>query len=230
MKTQLSLVKTILIASGAVAIASMNAQSASAFGFGNIFPTASTSETSGDPFVDSFRFDVVSNGANSVLFKIFNNNNAAATGTNFFIGGVYFNQGATGLLSNMAINNANTSASGVSFGVDGSAKNFAQGNKISFESAFSATKNGAAANGVNGGEFLGLTFNGNLSNVVAALNSGALQVGLHVQGLPNGASDSFASGIPSGGSSGQVPEPTTMLGSALALGLFAKMKKRANNA
>ncbi len=229
MKTQLSLVKTILIASGAVAIASMNAQSASAFTFGNI-QASNASEQVGDPFVGSFRFDVVSNGANSVLFKIFNNNNAAVSGTNFFIGGVYFNQGATGLLSSMAISSANTSSSGVSFGVDRNAQNFAQGNKINFNSAFSAGFSGGAANGVNGGEFLGLTFNGNLSNVVAALNSGALQVGLHVQGLPNGASDSFASGIPSGGPSGEVPEPTTMLGSALALGLFAKMKKRANNA
>lgn len=228
MKTQLSLVKSILIASGAVAIASMNAQSASAFTFSNI-PASNTGETYGDKYVNNFSFDVTSAGTNSVLFKIFNNGGNGAL-TSMFIGGVYFNQGATGLLSNMTINSANTSASGVSFGVDRRAANFAQGNKINFESAFSATKSGAAANGVGAGEFLGITFTGNYNSVVSALNSGSLQLGLHVQGIDAGGySDSFASATP-GGPSGEVPEPATMLGSALALGFFAKMKKRANNA
>jgi hypothetical protein len=71
-------------------------------------------------------------------------------------------------------------------------------------------------------------FTGNYNNVIFALNSGALKLGLHVQALPNGASDSYISS-----SSQDVPEPLTMLAAGAAVGfgtMFKKQRERAQKA
>ena len=71
----------------------------------------------------------------------------------------------------------------------------------------------------------GLRFTGNYNNVIAALNSGALRVGLHVQGLPNGKSDSYISS----GNTQDTPEPLRMLAAGAAIGfgtMFQKQRDR----
>jgi hypothetical protein len=71
-------------------------------------------------------------------------------------------------------------------------------------------------------------FRGNYNNVIAALLSGALRVGLHVQALPNGASDSYISS-----NTQDTPEPLTMLAAGAAVGfgtMFKKQREKAQKA
>lgn len=201
---------TTFVAIGA--IASLPA-SAATFNFGNIFPTKEYSETTGDRYAGNFQLEVTDAGAGSVLFKFLNNGGNGALDS-MFIGGVYFNQGAVGLISNILTNQGNVGL--VNFSGD-TGGNLAQGEKINFESAFYATKSGAARNSVQAGEALGIKFAGNYDAVVASMNKGELRVGMHVQGIDaEGYSDSFAT----------VPEPFTMVGTAVGLGLVLKSRKR----
>jgi hypothetical protein len=59
---------------------------------------------------------------------------------------------------------------------------------------------GVAANGVNPGEYVVINFTllpgKTLADVIAALNSGALRVGIHVQAFANGQSESFVNTTP----------------------------------
>ena len=78
---------------------------------------------------------------------------------------------------------------------------------------------------------MGLKFDGNYNSVMSALNSGALKIGLHVQALPNGQSDSYISS--SSGNTQDTPEPLTMLAAGAAVGfgtMFKKQRERAQKA
>jgi hypothetical protein len=102
------------------------------------------------------------------------------------------------------------------------------GKNFTTDYAFSRNPGAGNAFGIQAGESLGLRFTGNYNNVISALNSGALRVGLHVQALPNGASDSYISS-----SSQDVPEPLTMLAAGAAVGfgtMFKKQRDRAQKA
>ncbi|HBE19465.1 MAG TPA: hypothetical protein DDW51_18130, partial [Cyanobacteria bacterium UBA11367] len=186
------------------------------FNFKNIFPTNSGSELSGDPFLADFKVDVSEVLGGKVRFNFKNTTTTAS----HFIGGAYFDD-KNSLLSGILYNIGN--AGTVDFGAGNGT--FAQGNKIGFNPTFLATKNGAASNGVNGGESVGFEFTGNYANVIAALGTGNLNLGIHVQGLPNGNSDSFATYT---GASQNVPEPLTILGSGMALGFGALFQKKRN--
>jgi hypothetical protein len=181
------------------------------FKFQNIFPATSPSELSGDPFVNDFSFDVTDAGSGKILFQINN------TGNNGAIGQVFF-ENTGNLLSNFSlnVNNAGT----VNF-KNISPGNLSQGNKISFEEAFGGQFQKGGANRINGGEILGITFDGNFNSVISALQSESLRVGIHVQELPQGQSDSFVS---DGGT--PVPEPLSILGTGAALGLGVLFKKK----
>jgi hypothetical protein len=105
------------------------------------------------------------------------------------------------------------------------------GNGFTTNYAFSRKTGDGNAFGIQGGETLGLRFSGNYNNVIFALNSGALKLGLHVQALPNGGSDSYISS--SSINTQDTPEPLTMLAAGAAVGfgtMFKKQRDRAQKA
>ena len=85
--------------------------------------------------------------------------------------------------------------------------------------------------GIQGGEILGLSFTGDCKLVISALKDGTLKLGLHVQALPNGQSDSYISN--SNGNTQDTAEPLTMLAAGAAVGfctMFQKQRARAQKA
>jgi hypothetical protein len=98
------------------------------------------------------------------------------------------------------------------------------GNNFTTDYAFSRNTGAGNAFGIQGGESLGLSFVANYNNVIAALNDGTLKVGLHVQALPNGQSDSYLSS--SIDNTENTPEPLTMLAAGAAVGFGTMFKKQ----
>jgi hypothetical protein len=218
MKSPLTLVKSILTVATVAVIGAVSAAPASAFSFGNIVG----GDTVGDAYVNDFSFNVVDGGSDNVLFQIANNNKSVA---GIFIGSVYFDTGNNaGLLSAFGINTGNTGS--VDFQNNGTA-NMAQSANLTspWSTDFAATKQGAASNGVQTGEILGVSFSGNYNNVVSALTAGTLRLGLHVQGI-NGGSDTFVSSTSSSQNTQDTPEPLTMLAAGAAVGFGAMFKKQ----
>src|SRR6476620_10605859 len=107
MKSQLTLVKSLLALAGVAAVSAVSAAPASAFGFGNI----AGGDTVGDAYKNSFTFDVVNRGS-SVIFKIKNSGNSAAP--SMFIRQVFFDD--NGYLSNPEANIENVGTVDFSLG------------------------------------------------------------------------------------------------------------------
>jgi hypothetical protein len=130
---------------------------------------------------------------------------------------VYFDDNTSQLLSIASIG---TNTGGVSFSEGASPGNLPSGNTIGFNADFSADSNPPAqSNGVNPGEDLVLTFNlaasSSFSNVLSAMNSGDMLVGIHVQGFDSGGSESFVTPIP----------PTVLLLGSSLIGLVGIRRK-----
>lgn len=102
--------------------------------------------------------------------------------------------------------------------------NLPQGNKIGFQEAFAASFKGGGSKRINAGETLGITFNGNYSTIINALQNESLRLGIHVQELPYGSSDSFVSE-----GAKTVPEPLSIMGTGTALGFGILFKKKRFN-
>ncbi len=102
------------------------------------------------------------------------------------------------------------------------------GNDFTTNYAFSRVPGAGNANGIQAPETLGVSFQGNYANVVTALNSGALRLGIHVQALPGGASDSYISS--NSGNTQDTPEPLTMLAAGAAVGFVTMFKKQRDRA
>ncbi|MEG4067743.1 PEP-CTERM sorting domain-containing protein [Microcoleus sp. Pol11C2] len=215
MKFQLNLVKSILAVAGVAAVSAVSAAPASAFSFGNIVG----GDTPGDAYANSFSFDVIDEGT-SVLFNIFNSGNTDAS--SMFIGKVLFDD--NGYLSNAVANINNTG--NVAFTGGASSDQLPQAG-TGFTTDYSFTRDNGGGNkwAVQGSESLGVRFTGNYANVVSALNTGALKLGLHVQALPGGKSDSYISTI-STSNTEATPEPLTMLAAGAAVGFGAMFKKQ----
>jgi hypothetical protein len=219
MKSQLTLVKSLLAVAGVAALSAVSAAPAWAFSFGNI----AGGDTPGDAYANSFKFDVLNQGS-SVIFKITNSGNAAAP--DMFISKVFFDD--NGYLSNPSFNIGNVGRVFFEESRDGNDQLPQGGNNFTTNYAFSRDPGAGNANGIQAGETLGLKFTGNYNNVMFALNSGALRVGLHVQALPNGQSDSYISS-----NTKDTPEPLTMLAAGAAVGfgtMFKKQRERAQKA
>ena len=211
MKSPLNLVKSLLAVAGVAALSAISAAPASAFSFGNI----AGGDTPGDAYQNSFTFDVIDEGLSKVVFNIKNWGNAAAP--NMFIRQVYFDD--NGYLSNPVFNVNNVGT--VEFGPGNGNGQLPQGgNNFTTDYYFSREEPGNAK-GIQAGETLGMRFNGNYANIVSALNTGALRLGIHVQSLPNGASDSYIST-----NTQDTPEPLTMLAAGAAVGFGTMFKKQ----
>jgi hypothetical protein len=100
------------------------------------------------------------------------------------------------------------------------------GNNFTTDYAFSRNTGDGNAWGIQAGESLGLSFTGDYNLVISALNSGDLKLGLHVQSLPNGQSDSYISS----GNTQDTPEPLTMLAAGAAVGFGTMFKKQRDQA
>jgi hypothetical protein len=223
MKSPLTLVKSLLAVVSVAAVSAVSAAPASAITFS--FSNIAGGDTPGDAYVNSFSFDVFNQGP-SVIFNIKNSGNAAAP--SMFISKVLFDD--KGYLSAPS---ANVSNIGEVFFTGGVGKDqLPQGGKgFSTDYAFSSDNGDGNALGIQAGESLGLRFTGNYNTVLSALNSGALKLGLHVQALPNGQSDSYISS--SSGNTQDTPEPLTMLAAGAAVGfgtMFKKQRDRAQKA
>ena len=213
MKSPLTLVKSLLAVAGVAAVSAVSAAPASAFSFGNI----AGGDTPGDSYANSFTYTVVNQGS-AVRFDIFNSGNAAAP--NMFISKVFFDD--NGYLSAPSLYGTNIGQ--VSFSGGPSNDQLPQGgNSFTTDYAFSRNPGGNGG-AIQGGESFPVSFRGNYNNVIAALSDGTLKIGLHVQGLPNGQSDSYIS--TSSGNTQDTPEPLTMLAAGAAVGFGTMFKKQ----
>jgi len=223
-KSPLTLVKSLLAVAGVAALSAVSAAPASAFNFSNI----AGEDTSGNAYVDKFKFDVVDQDQ-SVIFNI--KNYGDATAPSMFISKVFFDDKNSFFdddtyLSSPLVNIDNVGQ--VAFSGGASNDQLPQGG-TGFTTNYAFLSNNGADNvlGIQGSESLGLSFTGDYNLVIAALNSGALRIGLHVQGLPNGASDSY---ISSSGNTENTPEPLTMLAAGAAVGFGTMFKKQRDQA
>lgn len=152
---------------------------------------------------------VTANGVNSVIFgesQLSVEVEAGAPGTVVFtvantgpqassVANVYFDDAA--LLSGGVV----TNGPGTEFSAGGSPNEMPAGNMVGFVSDFRFTaSNPKTVGGVNPGEWVSFTFNlaggSSIADVIAAMNSGALRVGMHVIGFANGQSESFITPAP----------------------------------
>jgi hypothetical protein len=159
-------------------------------------------------------------GGGQVNFRFTNSGSAALSMTDFY----WDWTGSSPSLSTTGA--AITSSSGVSVSFGASPANLPGGNPYGFSANLGADSNsgypGTMANGVNPGEWINFRFNGSFSALSAALSSGALDVGVHVQGFRNGGSESFMV------STAPVPEPGTyalMLAGLGAVGFIARRRR-----
>jgi len=220
MKSPLNLVKSLLAVAGVAALSAVSAAPASAFSFSNI----AGGDTPGDSYANNFGFNVRAvNQTRLVVFDIFNLGNSAAP--SMFISQVFFDDN-NNHLSGPSVNFSNIGQVGFSGGA--SNDQLPQGgNNFTTDYAFSRVAGVGNEFGIQAGEQLGLSFVANYNNVIAALNDGTLKLGLHVQALPNGQSDSY---ISSSGNTQDTPEPLTMLAAGAAVGFGTMFKKQRDQA
>lgn len=169
------------------------------------------------PYFGDSRLDIsveVSNGDATANFKFINNSDASLEAA---ITGIYFDDGSL-----MAMTGIDDSLSGVRFGQPATPAELQGANLLdpSFvtSSGFSADSNPNMKWAVQPGEWVTINFDlhpwGSLETIINEMNSGDLRIGIHVQGFPDGGSNSMIA----------VPEPTTIC--LLGLGGLALLRKR----
>jgi hypothetical protein len=167
--------------------------------------------------------DATDLGGGQVLFVFSNAGPAASSITD-----VYFDDGT--LLGIAGLVDADDNAlgpfgnAGVDFSQGASPGDLPGGNTVGFEvtAGFLADSDSPAQpNGVNPRETLGIVFNltggGTYADIVNELTTGALRIGIHVQGFATGGSESFIN-VP-------VPEPGTALLLGMGLGLLGLRRR-----
>ncbi|WP_445248310.1 PEP-CTERM sorting domain-containing protein [Microcoleus sp. OTE_8_concoct_300] len=212
MKSPLTLVKSLLAVAGVAAVSAVSAAPASAFSFSNI----PGGDTSGDAYVNSFRYTVQKQGS-AVRFDIYNEVNPADS--SIFFSKVFFDDDDNNYLSAPSLYGTNIGE--VSFSGGPSNEQLSQGGN-NFTTNYAFSRNPGV--GLQGGEHFPVSFRGNYDSIITALNSGALRIALQVEGLPNGQSATYIS--TSSDNTQNTPEPLTMLAAGAAVGFGTMFKKQ----
>jgi len=201
-----------------ICIAFLGSSSATAlsFGFENI-----SNNLAGDAAIGEAQLfvDVTDAGSDQVLFTFSNTGPDLSSITD-----VYFDDGS--LLSIAQVIDPD---SGVSFSEGASPGNLPSG--ANADPAFIATAGFSADSnpptqpmGVNPGETLGILFDlqgsQTFADVLDELDTGALRIGIHVQGFATGGSESFVNGPP-------IPEPSAAILYGLAVAAIGWRTRRA---
>ena len=229
----LQIIGSVAIATSIVTVAvivSPITANAATFGFQNI---TGGDNTNGDTIFGQFKFDVTDSGSGKTLWKF--SNSADTTNSASFISQIYFDWRSTA--STLSVNTFNFGNIGtVNFGSDFSGPDkLPQRTSIDFvtQLAIGSLSQGSGKGGVDLGEKLGVIFNSSSASIIeAAINSGDLRVGIHVQGIAvaRGESDAYVNSLNTPPTK-PVPVPGFVLGvmAAGALGgtRLLKNKKQA---
>jgi hypothetical protein len=155
---------------------------------------------------------VDSPAANKVTLRLDNSGPAASSWTDFYL------RDLLGLLTFESF----SASAGVSYGVGATPPDLPGWNGFLPTGGFSADSNAPAQpNGVNPGEWLIMTFTGNIADVLAAITTQDLMFGGHIQGFEDGGSVAAVNDPPQA-----VPEPGTMLLLGTGLVGFLRMRKK----
>jgi hypothetical protein len=141
-----------------------------------------------------------------------------------FISDIYFDT-LPGYFSSFSVQ---TASAGVSFRAPSAGGNLPRGNSLTptFDEDWQVHNSPGSANGINPGESLVLRAGGQTFDVVlASLQSSALRVGLHIQGIgASSVSDAYLNDAPGAGQA--IPEPSTYSMILIGIGLAAASRIR----
>lgn len=208
-----------LALAGALMTAGSVAQAATSFNF------ACTEGSAGNCGigVSDVSFSVAAVDANTIEFLITNSPVSTPLNQQGVVTEVYVDVGTTTFLN---LDSASLrEGEGVVFGLDAGGPNLPGGNAIAFSADYGVdAASPSPKNGINGGEFLGLRFDltgsNDINQVISAIGSGSLRLGLHFQSVGNNeGSISLVSVSP-------IPEPHEWAMMMAGLGLVAAITRR----